>query len=97
MQSQLVSSHGMLAVLEVLEGNCSREVNTKLLHIVNLVYGVFFPFYLLPDYFLACHGRCRVSGEFLSYWVCLLHFILNKRLIWGTQRDSGYDGYVCRK
>lgn len=37
MLSQLVSSHGMLAILEVLEGNCSREVNMKLLHIVNLV------------------------------------------------------------
>jgi len=33
MLSQLVSSHGMLAILEVLEGNCSREVNMKLLHI----------------------------------------------------------------
>ncbi|KAF9651668.1 hypothetical protein BDM02DRAFT_3090819 [Thelephora ganbajun] len=37
MLSQLVSSHGMLAILEVLEGNCSREVNMKLLHIVNLL------------------------------------------------------------
>ncbi len=37
MQIQLVSSHGMLAILEVLEGKCSRDVNIKLLQIVNLV------------------------------------------------------------
>jgi hypothetical protein len=34
---QLVSSHGMLAILEVLEGMCSRDVLMKLLHIINLV------------------------------------------------------------
>lgn len=34
---QLVSSHGMLAMLEVLEGKCSRDVLMKLLHIINLV------------------------------------------------------------
>jgi hypothetical protein len=32
-----VSSHGMLAILEVLEGKCSRDVLMKLLHIINLV------------------------------------------------------------
>jgi hypothetical protein len=37
MQSQLVSSHGMLAILEVLEGRCSRDVIMKLLQIINLV------------------------------------------------------------
>ena len=37
MEMQLVSSHGMLAILEVLEGKCSREVNMKLLQIINLV------------------------------------------------------------
>ncbi|KDR82414.1 hypothetical protein GALMADRAFT_220413 [Galerina marginata CBS 339.88] len=37
MQVQLVSSHGMLAILEVLEGRCSREVIMKLLQIVNLL------------------------------------------------------------
>ncbi|OCH90450.1 kinase-like protein [Obba rivulosa] len=35
MQSQLVSAHGMLAILEVLEGRSSRDVNLKLLQIVN--------------------------------------------------------------
>lgn len=37
MQDQLVSSHGMLAILEVLEGRCSRDVIMKLLQIVNMV------------------------------------------------------------
>ncbi|KAG6853052.1 hypothetical protein C0991_007196 [Blastosporella zonata] len=35
MQVQLVSSHGMLAILEVLEGKCSRDVIMKLLQIIN--------------------------------------------------------------
>ena len=38
MQSQLVSAHGMLAILEVLEAKKPhREVTTKLLQIINLV------------------------------------------------------------
>jgi hypothetical protein len=37
MQSQLVSAHGMLAILEVLEGRGSREVIMRLLQIINLV------------------------------------------------------------
>ncbi|KAG6828575.1 hypothetical protein H0H92_007505 [Tricholoma furcatifolium] len=37
MQVQLVSSHGMLAILEVLEGKCSRDVIMKLLQIINQV------------------------------------------------------------
>ncbi|KAK2465312.1 hypothetical protein APHAL10511_002666 [Amanita phalloides] len=37
MQTQLVSSHGMLAILEVLEGKCSRDVTMKLLQIINLL------------------------------------------------------------
>ncbi|THU86086.1 kinase-like protein [Dendrothele bispora CBS 962.96] len=37
MQTQLVSSHGMLAILEVLEGRCSREVTMKLLQIINVL------------------------------------------------------------
>lgn len=38
MQSQLVSAHGMLAILEVLEGRLSRDVTMKLLQIVNAVW-----------------------------------------------------------
>ena len=37
MHLQMVSSHGMLAILEVLEGKCSRDVTLKLLQILNLV------------------------------------------------------------
>ena len=37
MQSQLVSAHGMLAIMEVLESRISREVALKLLQIVNAV------------------------------------------------------------
>ncbi|PPQ99462.1 hypothetical protein CVT26_014278 [Gymnopilus dilepis] len=37
MQVQMVSSHGMLAILEVLEGRCSRDVIMKLLQIINLL------------------------------------------------------------
>ncbi|KAJ7037780.1 hypothetical protein C8F04DRAFT_1393450 [Mycena alexandri] len=37
MQLQLVSSHGMLAILEVLEGKCSRDVSMRLLQIINLL------------------------------------------------------------
>ncbi|KAF5360481.1 hypothetical protein D9756_004630 [Leucocoprinus leucothites] len=36
MQSQLVSSHGMLAILEVLEATRHRDVTMKLLQIINL-------------------------------------------------------------
>ncbi|KAF7297578.1 Cytokinesis protein sepH [Mycena kentingensis (nom. inval.)] len=37
MQGQLVSSHGMLAILEVLESKCSRDVSVKLLQMINLL------------------------------------------------------------
>ncbi|TFK73191.1 Pkinase-domain-containing protein, partial [Pluteus cervinus] len=37
MQVQLVSSHGMLAILEVLEGKYSREYTMKLLQIINIL------------------------------------------------------------
>lgn len=37
MQYQLVSSHGLLAIVDVLEATPSREVIMKLLRIVNLV------------------------------------------------------------
>jgi hypothetical protein len=37
MQLQLVSSHGMLAILEVLEGRVSRDAAVKLLQIINMV------------------------------------------------------------
>ena len=37
MQSQLVSAHGMLAIMEILEGRITREVALKLLQLVNTV------------------------------------------------------------
>jgi hypothetical protein len=37
MQRQFVSSHGMLAILEVLEAKPSREVILRMLRIVNMV------------------------------------------------------------
>jgi hypothetical protein len=45
MQVQFVSSHGMLAILEVLEGKCSRDVVMKLLQIINLVGVAHFKLY----------------------------------------------------
>ena len=44
MQMQLVSSHGLLAILEVLEAKPSREVIMKLLQIINLVDSTGFEF-----------------------------------------------------
>jgi hypothetical protein len=37
MQMQLISSHGMLAMLEVLEAKPARDVIMKLLQIINVV------------------------------------------------------------
>lgn len=37
MQGQMVSSHGLLAILEVLESKPARDVILRLLQIVNLV------------------------------------------------------------
>ena len=71
MQVQLVSSHGMLAILEVLEGKCSRDIIMKLLQMINLVC----PFLsllcsvFLNTTFLACEGGSGFSGEFLPDWV----------------------------
>ncbi len=54
MQGQLVSAHGMLAILEVLEGRGSREVIMRLLQIINLVsthWGVFEFIFIFYFYF----------------------------------------------
>ena len=70
MQMQLVSSHGMLAILEVLEGKCSRDVIMKLLQIINAVSGLRLPSggpILNPS--KVGHRRCRVPGKFLFDWV----------------------------
>lgn len=69
MSFQLVSSHGMLAILEVLEGKCSRDVLMKLLHIINLVrHSISEGPSLLTCALEACHKRPWCIGKFLSYW-----------------------------
>lgn len=65
---QLVSSHGMLAILEVLEGKCSRDVLMKLLHIINLVRHLYQITTLLTCALVAGHKRSWSVGEFLSHW-----------------------------
>lgn len=57
----------MLAILEVLEGKCSRDVLMKLLHIINLVWSLCQE--LLPADLLlvARHKRSWSAGEFLSH------------------------------
>jgi hypothetical protein len=40
MQYEVVSSHGMLAILEVLQSKSSRDVILRLLQIVNLVINI---------------------------------------------------------
>lgn len=55
MQGQLVSAHGMLAILEVLEGRGSREVIMRLLQIINLVSTHWdFDISILPRVHLCC-------------------------------------------
>jgi hypothetical protein len=73
-QIQLVSSHGMLAILEVLEGKCSRDVIMKLLQIINLVRDVcsnegFTAYQVIP----ARYCRSRIFREFLFNWVSRSH------------------------
>ena len=71
MQSQLVSAHGMLAIMEVLESRISREVALKLLQIVNAVSP---PFLFPPPNLivtLACYVGHGFPREFLLDWVCI--------------------------
>ena len=55
MQSQLVSAHGMLAILEVLESRTSRDVTLKLLQIVNAVRRTMLVRHSVTDGAPACH------------------------------------------
>lgn len=63
MQAQLVSSHGMLAVLEVLEGRCSNIVIEKLLQIINLVRYVI----RLFSFVLGLSGFCQLVTEDIGF------------------------------
>ena len=69
MQVQLVSSHGMLAILEVLEGRCSRDVIMRLLQIINNVRLRLLNRSHMADTTLACAIRHRLPREFLLDWV----------------------------
>jgi hypothetical protein len=72
MQAQLVSSHGMLAILEVLEAKPSRDVSLKLLCIINLVSLVRFHSEAFAHRVSACYRRCGLLGKFLPHRVrCL--------------------------
>ncbi len=76
MQSQLVSAHGMLAIMEVLESRTSRDVTLKLLQIINAVC-------LLQKgscrttliYLVACEYRYGLPGELLFDWVQAFFFM----------------------
>jgi len=65
MQVQLVSSHGMLAILEVLEARCSRDVIIKLLQMINLVSGLCIDTVMrLSDFCLSFSLSLRI----LDFW-----------------------------
>jgi hypothetical protein len=74
MQAQLVSSHGMLAVLEVLEGRCSNIVIEKLLQIINLVRYVI----RLFSSVLGSSGFCKLVTEDIGFLesFCLIGYVL---------------------
>ncbi|KAG6914866.1 hypothetical protein DXG01_014841 [Tephrocybe rancida] len=66
MQVQLVSSHGMLAILEVLEGKCSRDVIMKLLQIINQLVTAdlgFLESFCLIGYVCIITGRTAVDTK----------------------------------
>ena len=98
MQSQLVSAHGMLAILEVLEAkSSSRDVTCKLLQIVNLVGACIFSSpseNVFTDCALAGQHGCRIFGEFLSHWVCRPFVLMLWPQLMSVQRHSSHDGSV---
>lgn len=73
MQTQLVSAHGMLVIIEVLESKPGRDVVLKLLRIVNLVCGCCLSCSHFANttavYYLASDSRCWRVGKLLSPWV----------------------------
>jgi len=80
MQAQLVSSHGMLAVLEVLEGRCSNIVIEKLLQIINLVRYV-----IGLSFVLGSSGFCKLVTEDIGFLesFCLIGCVLvARRTFW---------------
>ena len=101
MQSQLVSAHGMLAILEVLEDKSSRDVTLKLLQIVNTVRTTLVFIHVkwlilrtLYSWWLLTWDSWRVSvwlGMSLCI-ICYLKHCLNTLMQW----YSGHYGSVTR-
>ena len=92
MQSQLVSAHGMLAILEVLEGRSSRDVTMKLLQIVNAVWFI----YRCPPFILMI-TQARDDGygfprKLLSHWVRMFLRDLGPCELTAPQRDPSDHG-----
>ena len=81
MQSQLVSAHGMLAILEVLEGRSSRDVTLKLLQIVNAVWLLSRRLWLV----LIAQQLVTTDMGFLESF-CLIGFVL----LYTTPRPVAY-------
>jgi len=96
MQLQLVSAHGMLAILEVLEGKCSRDVIMKLLQIINLVSFHCFICKVLVNgvILLAGYWRLGLFGKLLSDWVRRLCLLRGCHLFLFSQWYSCNDGFV---
>jgi hypothetical protein len=71
MQGQMVSSHGLLAILEVLESKPARDVILRLLQIVNLVghIGSLYSVWKNNCFVAAGDVRSWYPGELLSHWV----------------------------
>jgi len=94
MQEQLVSSHGMLAIMEVLEGKCSRDVLMKLLQIINVV-SVFPPIKFLSDFTQLVTADIGFLESFclIGYVIIPLDF-LTIFMLPLLQGNSGYDGYA---
>jgi len=77
MQAQLVSSHGMLAVPEILEGRCSNIVIEKLLQIIDLARYVI----RLFSFVLGSSGFCKLVTEDIGFLesFCLIGCVLVSR------------------
>lgn len=70
MQSQLVSAHGMLAIMEVLESRISREVALRLLQIVNAVKSLaFMDCFRNSSLIIVGHSRHGFPRKLLLDWV----------------------------
>jgi hypothetical protein len=92
MQAQLVSAHGMLAILEVLESKPSRDVIIRLLEIINLVHFLIALFSTINHHIA---GQCgsRSPRKLLFDWASMFLCDIVKELTLYFQRDTCFDGY----